>query len=190
MPNAAIGWKQPNGFYYPPAFPLAEICSSTDVDYRHFVVTPLFKDGTYRNRHHKVGGCTIASGTRNLFTGFAGNDRQTVLNDDDGTLTGYKDTTVINMDDFFAAPVDAIQCRSDNTSRTSPYEYVTTVLYPACVIDGTCARPPIRRSPPRIRAGMTATGTGLYQRELLRHSAVAAGPYAARRTRAMPRASA
>jgi hypothetical protein len=80
-----------------------------------------------------------------LFTGFAGNDRQTVLNDDDGTLTGYAKTTVINLDEFFAAPVDALQCRSDKSSRTSPYEYVSTVVYPACVLNGTCALPPVTK---------------------------------------------
>ncbi|MEO7064410.1 MAG: hypothetical protein ABI082_11650, partial [Dokdonella sp.] len=69
-----------------------------------------------------------------VYNGFAGNDRQTVLNDDDGTLTGYRDTTVINKDPFFAAPIDATQCRSDNSSRTSPYKYVSTVIYPKCAL--------------------------------------------------------
>jgi len=148
MPNAAIGWKQPNGFYYPPAFHSANLFFD-GVDIRHFVVSPLFVEGTSRTDIAKVAGA-YCKWDRTLFNGFAGNDRQTVLNDDDGTLTGYEKTTVINQDAFFAAPVDATQCRSDNTSRTSPYEYVTTVVYPACVIDGTCARPP-QDSPPDPR---------------------------------------
>ena len=130
MPNAAIGWKQPNGFYYPPAFHSTNLFFK-DVDVRHFVVTPLFQEGTFdidSNRVEKEY-CVFDS---TLFNGFSAIDRQTVLNDDDGTLTGYKKTTVINLDEFFAAPVDAVECRSDNTSRTSPYDYVTTVVYPGC----------------------------------------------------------
>lgn len=137
MPNAAIGWKQPNGFYYPPAFHSTNLFFK-DVDVRHFVVTPLFLEGRLTTDTDRVAK-EYCNWSAALFTGFAGNDRQTVLNDDDGTLTGYKNTTVINLDDFFAAPVEAIQCLSDGTSRTSPYEYVTTVVYPKCVIDGTCA---------------------------------------------------
>ena len=140
MPNAAIGWKQPNGFYYPPAFHSANLFFN-DVDIRHFVVSPLFVEGSYDADIAKVADKYCIWNSQ-LFTGFAGNDRQTVLNDDDGTLTGYRKTTIINQDAFFAAPVDATQCNSDDTSRTSPYEYVTTVLYPACVLNGTCARPP------------------------------------------------
>ena len=46
MPNAAIGWKQPNGFYYPPAFHSTNLFFNKDVDVRHFVVTPLYEEGT------------------------------------------------------------------------------------------------------------------------------------------------
>jgi hypothetical protein len=136
MPNAAIGWKQPNGFYYPPAFHSTNLFFK-DVDVRHFVITPLFKEGTLDVDFDRVAQeyCRF---NPSLFDGFTAIDRQTVLNDDDGTLTGFKKTTVINLDEFFAAPVDAIECRSDNTSRTSPYGYVTTVLYPKCATTGTC----------------------------------------------------
>ena len=128
MPNAAIGWKQPNGFYYPPAFHSNNLYFH-NVDTRHFVITPLFEEGTLKTDVTAVEKqyCKWNTG---LFNGFNSIDRQTVLNDDDGSLTGYKNTTVINLDDFFLAPVDAIQCRSDDTSRTSPYEYVSTVIYP------------------------------------------------------------
>ena len=146
MPNAAIGWKQPNGFYYPPAFHSRNLFFDK-VDIRHFVISPLFVEGTYQTNFDEVAR-QYCNYNDQLFTGFAGNDRQTVLNDDDGTLTGYEKTTIINQDPFFAAPVDATQCRSANSSRTSPYEYVTTVLYPACVLDGTCAKPPI--TPPVV----------------------------------------
>ena len=46
LPNAAIGWKQPNGFYYPPAFHSANLFFDK-VDIRHYVIQPLFKPGTY-----------------------------------------------------------------------------------------------------------------------------------------------
>jgi len=140
MPNAAIGWKQPNGFYYPPAFHSNNLYFD-NVETRHFVITPQFGEGTLVTDVGKVKGlyCTWNS---SMFNNFSSNDQQTVLNDDDGSLTGYKNTTVINLDDFFLAPVDAIQCRSDNSSRTSPYEYVTTVIYPHCASTNprTCAK--------------------------------------------------
>jgi hypothetical protein len=71
-----------------------------------------------------------------MFSGFSAIDRQTILTDDDGSLTGYKNTISINTDDFFRAPVEGIECQSDGavpeggTARTSPYEMVTTVVYP------------------------------------------------------------
>ena len=42
LPNAAIAWKQPNGFYYPPAFHSRNLFFN-NVDIRHFVIEPLFK---------------------------------------------------------------------------------------------------------------------------------------------------
>src|SRR5260370_28933522 len=45
-PNAGIAWKQPNGFYYPPAFHSTNLFFD-NTDIRHFVVEPLFQLGTY-----------------------------------------------------------------------------------------------------------------------------------------------
>ena len=42
IPNAAIAWKQENGFYYPPAFHSRNLAFS-NVDIRHFVIEPLFE---------------------------------------------------------------------------------------------------------------------------------------------------
>ena len=67
-----------------------------------------------------------------MFDNFTAIDRQTVLNDDDGSLTGLVNTISVNEDSFFSAPVQTIECESDMTARTSPYEYVTTVVYPGC----------------------------------------------------------
>lgn len=140
MPNAAIGWKQPNGFYYPPSLH-SEKLFFKDVEIRHFVVTPTFEEGTLTADKTRMVNeyCNWEEG---LFSSFSSIDRQTVLNDDDGTLTGYavdenltgyRGTTVINLDEFFRAPVEAVECQSDNTSFTSPYQYFTTVLYPRCL---------------------------------------------------------
>jgi hypothetical protein len=41
LPNAAIAWKQPNGFYYPPAFHSKSLFFDK-MDIRHFVIEPLF----------------------------------------------------------------------------------------------------------------------------------------------------
>ena len=92
LPNAAIGWKQPNGFYYPPAFHSLNLWFR-NVDIRHFVVEPLFEEtkigdsNPFQQDQKAVSDryCTYAN---NMFSQFNHIDRQTVLNDDDGTLTG------------------------------------------------------------------------------------------------------
>lgn len=156
MPNAAIAWKQPNGFFYPPAFHENNLYFG-NVDVRHFVIEPLFKPTDYlhpfvfdqtaaTNRY-----CTWNSA---MFTGgWTDIDRQTELTDDDGSLTGlvsqqeeYKnahEVISVNKDEFFEAPYQDTECGSDinvpplapateGTAISSPYEYVTTVMYPSC----------------------------------------------------------
>ena len=140
LPNAAIGWKQPNGFYYPPAFHSRNLFFDK-VDIRHFVIEPLFQPGTFKTD------ATAAEQrycTRNeaLFEGFTDIDRQTELNDDDGSLTGYSNSISINEDPFFNAPVEAVECRSDGTVKTSPYDYVSTVIYPHCAQNNSCLAEP------------------------------------------------
>jgi hypothetical protein len=143
MPNAAIGWKQPNGFYYPPAFHSTNLVFK-DVDTRHFVITPLFREGTLEPDYERIAKA-YCKWDRNVFKDFTSIDRQTVLNDDDGSLTGYtgpgRPSIVINLDEFFTEPVEAIQCLSQASSKTSPYEWVSTIVYPACAITGKCAIP-------------------------------------------------
>jgi hypothetical protein len=160
LPNAAIGWKQPNGFYYPPAFHSNNLWFS-NVDIRHFVVEPLFlpikpldtnpfqQDQTAVNNRY----CTH---TRDMFSASFNNiDRQTVLNDDDGTLTGLLgsqggtkyESISINEDNYFNAPVTTPECLSDvgvipnasptpfATATTSPYEWLTTAIIADCGVD-------------------------------------------------------
>jgi cell migration-inducing and hyaluronan-binding protein len=152
LPNAAVGWKQPNGFYYPPAFHSNNLIFN-NVDIRHFVVEPLFEPGTFNisltdaaNRY-----CTWET---DMFSSFTDVDRQTELNDDNGSLTGLladttpemRETISVNEDGFFTAPVETIECASDKhdppapatgppgTAKTSPYEYVTTAMIADCAV--------------------------------------------------------
>jgi len=157
LPNAAIAWKQSNGFYYPPAFHSANLYFRNDVDIRHFVIEPLFKDGKFSFQSDdtavKENYCTYTlnnpdppngDGKGGLFSNFSAIDRQTILNDDDGSLTGFRKTISVNEDPFFNAPTETIECQSgnlfkaDGTAKTSPYEYVTTVVYPGCVAKKNC----------------------------------------------------
>jgi hypothetical protein len=136
IPNAAIAWKQPNGFYYPPTFHSKNLFFN-NVDVRHLVIVPQFMDGTYTTDPAQAAKRYCGQNQNPcMFTGFTAIDRQTELTDDDGSLTGYAKTVSVNEDPFFAAPIDGIQCQSDcatpegGTARTSPYDYVTTVVYP------------------------------------------------------------
>ncbi|HET7290098.1 MAG TPA: hypothetical protein VFJ67_06620, partial [Thermodesulfobacteriota bacterium] len=152
LPNAAIGWKQPNGFFYPPGFH-SEKLYFHNVDIRHYVLEPLWDAGTYTTNEDKVKTDYCTFPASNMFGNFSSVDRQTVLNDDDGSLTGLLsppvpakgETISVNLDPFFNAPIEAGECESFSTAKTSPYEYVSTVVYPGCVADkdhgycgGTC----------------------------------------------------
>jgi cell migration-inducing and hyaluronan-binding protein len=165
LPNAAIAWKQPNGFFYPPAFHSRNLFFG-NVDIRHYVIDPLFKPNTYISDDPLSAQIyCFANGAK--FNGFTGIDRQTELNDDDGSLTGLsntlldsrvKQTISVNEDPFFTAPVETPECLSNIgpngdpknacvlpknppvqapvTAKTSPYDYVATVVYhPERVVD-------------------------------------------------------
>jgi hypothetical protein len=155
LPNAAIGWKQPNGFYYPPAFHSSNLFFS-NVDIRHFVTEPDFTGPGFKtNDTAAFDTYCFAPGKLGAFTGFSDIDRQTVLNDDDGSLTGLlghgapltEGTLSINkLSPFFKAPYQVAECASQTgvtattpappapqpTADTSPYEYLTTVVLPQC----------------------------------------------------------
>jgi cell migration-inducing and hyaluronan-binding protein len=165
LPNAAIAWKQPNGFFYPPAFHSRNLFFD-NVDIRHYVIDPLFKPNTYISDDDLSAKIyCFANGAK--FNGFTGIDRQTELNDDDGSLTGLSNTLLdsrvqqtisVNEDPFFTAPVETPECLSNIgpngdpknacvspksppveapvTAKTSPYDYVATVIYhPERVVD-------------------------------------------------------
>ena len=115
VPNAAIGWKQPNGFYYPPAFHSRNLFFN-NVDIRHYVIEPLTDPGTYKTDFEQYKkDYAQQQGLNNGFNNYTDVDRQTELNDDDGTLTGFARTISVNEDPYFGAPVQAPQCKSNLT---------------------------------------------------------------------------
>ena len=134
-------------FTIPPAFHSANLYFRNSVDIRHFVIEPLFVQGgkfAFQSDDDRVktNYCTFAlnnpEGVGGSFGNFSAIDRQTILNDDDGSLTGLKNTISVNEDPFFNAPTETLECQSEETARTSPYDYVTTVVYPGCVEKGDC----------------------------------------------------
>jgi hypothetical protein len=142
LPNAAVGWKQPNGFYYPPAFHSSNLYFD-DVDLRHFIIIPLFRPGTNTVSDASVQSqyCSYPPGDpKTLFaSNFTDVDRQTELNDDDGTLSGLKGTISVNNDQFFWVPLKPDECLSEQTCFQVPYDYVTAVVYPDCATNNSCA---------------------------------------------------
>ncbi len=148
FPNAAIAWKQPNGFYYPPNFHSKNL-HFDNVDIRHLVIVPQFKPDTYTtNPTEAATRYCQQNQSGDMFNNFSAVDRQTELSDDDGSLTGYVKTTSVNEDPFFTAPVEGIECKSDElvpekgTARASPYQYVTMVVYPEASHPYAGPRPP------------------------------------------------
>ncbi len=161
LPNAAIAWKQSNGFFYPPAFHSDNLFFH-NVGIRHFVIEPEFEPGTFFQTNAgavKMRYCTYNSA--DMFSNFTDIDRQTVLNDDDGSLTGLladlgsgatRETISVNEDPFFNAPTVTVECASDvhdkgnadtnppGTANTSPYEYITTATIAKCGIGGAGCR--------------------------------------------------
>ncbi|MBP7231854.1 MAG: G8 domain-containing protein [Syntrophaceae bacterium] len=133
LPNAAIGWKQPNGFYYPPAF-YSQNLYFNDVDLRHFIIIPLFDAGTYTVNEAKLKEqyCTYNPDKPiDLFSeSWTDIDRQTELNDIDGTLSGLANTISVNNDEFFSVPMQPDECLSEKTCFQVPYDYITAVAFP------------------------------------------------------------
>ena len=152
LPNAAIAWKQPNGFYYPPAFHSQNLFFDK-VPIRHYVIEPSFSpNGLFKTDLEAVKK-RYCNFNNNMFNNFSDIDRQTELNDDDGSLTGLVKTISVNQDAFFNAPYSTLECASDDrqrecqtdptetspgTANTSPYDYVSTVLFPDCGSTASC----------------------------------------------------
>jgi hypothetical protein len=143
LPNAAIAWKQPNGFYYPPAFHSHNIAFD-NVDIRHFVIQPLWLPGGFSPDLASVAK-TYCAWEPADFTQFTDVDRQTELSDDNGSITGLVSgsppdsapSISVTKDAFYNAPLVTPECASSApgataTVDTSAYQYVTTAIYPQC----------------------------------------------------------
>jgi hypothetical protein len=163
LPNAAIAWKQPNGFYYPPAFSSDHLVFNA-VDIRHFVIQPLYVpyQKNYFTQDSTAVQNTYCSWSSDMFSSaFTDIDRQTELTDDDGSLTGLisEDThqtpsagpsISVTKALFNQAPVLTDECASgqrppseptasgtgEATVDTSPYEYLTTAVVAECALRG------------------------------------------------------
>jgi hypothetical protein len=196
LPNAAIAWKQPNGFFYPPTFHSSNLFFG-NVEIRHYVIDALFKPNTYLQDDSTTGIANAYCPPKGqgfgdkFFEGFTDIDRQTELNDDDGTLTGLTNaagtgTISVNPARFFEAPVQTAECLSNlkvqatpvnqvcadkttgklaptstpTTAVTSPYDYVTTVVYPECGLNGSS-----RPNPGRCKdfTNFDAKGSHVYE---------------------------
>jgi len=154
LPNAAIAWKQPNGFYYPPAFNSANLVFK-NVDIRHFVIQPQYDPGTLNENPTAIQN-TYCSWQPGMFSdSFTDIDRETELTDEDGSLTGLTSNITLNTppaaptisvtkDPYFNAPLLTDECASGQppaepisngtgaTVDTSPYEYLTTAVVAEC----------------------------------------------------------
>ena len=134
LPNAAIAWKQPNGFYYPPAFHSQNLMFR-NTNIRHYLIEPIFGNDQLIHDTYCPG-----NDTPTMSTNFTDIDRQTVLNDGvpdvtsalgkltpggDGSLTGLiasemqpsktpgRETISVNEDTFFNAPLETVECASN-----------------------------------------------------------------------------
>jgi cell migration-inducing and hyaluronan-binding protein len=142
LPNAAIAWKQPNGFYYPPAFHSDNLFFN-NVPIRHYVIEARFLTPTDTSPYpystdFSTSLANYCNAETTMWNGFTDVDRQTELSDDDGSLTGLIQTISVNSNQFFSAPTQDLECKSDipdsagnerATAKTSPYDYVTAVVY-------------------------------------------------------------
>jgi hypothetical protein len=146
LPNAAVAWKQPNGFYYPAAFHSRNLFYDK-VDLRHFVLVPLFKEGGTHTDPDKVA-AQYCTGASDMFDSFTDVDRQTELRDDDGSLSGIKGvgdngSISLNDDTFYYPPKMTYECQSEKTSIQVPYDHVTANIFPKCLSknpDGNCPK--------------------------------------------------
>jgi hypothetical protein len=153
LDNAAIGWKQPNGFFYPPAFHSTNLYFDK-VPIRHIVIEPLVDSKTRKTDPKKIAAryCTT---TGDMFDAFNDIDRQTVVNDDDGSLTGLvanpleanernepnpdskeeelaeRETVSLNFaTPFFVNPIEAPECKSEIANPPSGFPAATAKTIP------------------------------------------------------------
>ncbi len=150
--NAAVGWKQPNGFYYPPAFAFENSAFDTETT-RHNVVDQYnsYIQGNPASLNHPSTYVPLQT-----YTGITPIDFSTILNDLDGTFTGncwgddcdmmslpspQRQTSSVSANHFFDSPSRSPECLSSGV-QTSPNEFLTTVIAPVTA-DGTAIDPSV-----------------------------------------------
>lgn len=124
--DAGIGWKQPNGFYYPPVFGFRNSGFGLG-SARHNVVDQYAKYA-YGNGTTNFNPTAILGDTN-----FTPIDTQTILNDLDGTLNGAKPATGsarnsgLSNNHFYDTPFTVAECNSFGTV-TLPHEFASTFI--------------------------------------------------------------
>ena len=132
--NAGIGWKQPNLFYYPPAFAFRNT-SFAEGSARHNVIdqyAPYVSGGIVSGgAGYEINGM-LQSDIANS-DGLTSTDFTTILNDLDGTLNGIKRTSGsaessgLSRNKYYNTPLNVDECNSFGT-QTSPDKFVSTYL--------------------------------------------------------------
>ena len=174
LPNAAIAWKQPNGFFYPPAFHSTNLFFD-NVEIRHYVIAPLFKaplgvtpaqnfgqGGTYLTDLDgiTVGGKKTVQGVAdaycgslgavgppnisNFFTGFTGIDRQTELSDDDGSLTGLSNSLLQPIPPNPPNPLKQTISVNEDEFFASPVETAECLSNTGIAASKACSAPDVK----------------------------------------------
>ncbi len=124
--DAGVGWKQPNGFYYPPVFGFRNSGFRLGTT-RHNVVDQYAK--------YVYGNGTTSFNPQPILgdASFTPIDTQTILNDLDGTLDGVKATSGparssgLSNNHFYDTPLTVAQCNSFGTV-TMPFEFASTFI--------------------------------------------------------------
>ncbi|MFN8643231.1 MAG: hypothetical protein U0802_16815 [Candidatus Binatia bacterium] len=157
--DAAVGWKQPNGFYYPPAFAFENTAFFGDT-VRHNVVDQY---GTYVQGTLTDPAKPSTYAPLQTYTGITPIDASTILNDLDGTFTGtcwgescdtlsdpdpQRRTASVSANHFFDAPSQAPECLSVGV-QTSPGDFLTSVIAPL-TSDGTAIDPTVWGTYPTV----------------------------------------
>ena len=157
--DAAVGWKQPNGFYYPPAFAFENTAFDSDT-VRHNVVDQYnaYIQGTLASPSRPTSYSPLQT-----YVGITPIDSSTILNDLDGTFTGncwgdgcdmlsepdpQRRTSSVSANKFFDAPSQAPECLSYGV-QTSPGEFLTSVIAPL-TSDGTAVDPSVWSTYPAV----------------------------------------
>ena len=128
-----------NGFYYPPAFHSQNLFFDK-VPIRHYVVEPSFADNQLFKTDLEAAKNRYCNFNNTVFNNFSDIDRQTELNDDDGSLTGLVKTISVNQDAFFNAPYATWSAPLTSPPRSQPFPPTPVQAPPRPAPTTTCQR--------------------------------------------------